>query len=490
MYTPSRYSVKVIFPTEADIDKVMEMEEEIKDEGFEPRMSLSLKACRTIFCTNFDATLLTTYTKENIIDFLKHQKWKVEDIYIMKSNKSFKIEMTSKKQAQEFLKKEFINIGGIRLNGNSKEPEIDPTIKMCWECGQLDPNHNSQNCNGAKICIKCGEIGHKFYECSIPREEIAMSDQQKEKRYCAACKTRGTHTSMDHRQCQKKREILRERARVEREKRVAINEADNKETELIRKVININNNEEFPNLIKQNPQQSAITTILTLALIDEANNPGVFEKKIEEAYKNNGLPIVKYKLEPNTAKKFQRELCGAQIAPKPNTVATPILSRYFMDQSRQKRNGDYEESNEQISNEEKKARTQLSITTQIAAAAPAAAAAAAAAPAAAAADEMEYESTNNKEQQLTLQFFKQLKNELDKRWVEYESDTFDDGKIHSLSLEQILDIITNENTRNKKEWLMMVKALVERLIQLGHKEVHMAIRIKKVLKDQNKKQDF
>ena len=56
MYQPARNSVKVIFPTESDIDKVIDSEDEIKAENFEPKMSLSLKASRTVFITNFDQT--------------------------------------------------------------------------------------------------------------------------------------------------------------------------------------------------------------------------------------------------------------------------------------------------------------------------------------------------------------------------------------------------------------------------------------------------
>ena len=100
---------------------------------------------------------------------------------------------------------------------------------------------------------------------------------------------------------------------TEREKLVNVNEKENREIELIRKAINFNNNEEFPLIINQTPQQSAITTIVTLALIDEANNEGVFEIKLNEALENNNLPMVKYKLEPDTAKKFQRVLCGTPI---------------------------------------------------------------------------------------------------------------------------------------------------------------------------------
>ena len=97
------------------------------------------------------------------MDILRHQKWKVNDIYIMKSNKSFKIEFTNRNQAKAFIKKETC-IGGIRISDHSKEPEIDPTINQCWECGILEPNHNSQNCTGRKICIKCGvsQTVHKF----------------------------------------------------------------------------------------------------------------------------------------------------------------------------------------------------------------------------------------------------------------------------------------------------------------------------------------
>ena len=59
MYHPARDS-KVIFPNDNEIEKVMEYEDELKAANFEPKMSLSLKACRTVFCTNFDQALLQT----------------------------------------------------------------------------------------------------------------------------------------------------------------------------------------------------------------------------------------------------------------------------------------------------------------------------------------------------------------------------------------------------------------------------------------------
>ena len=338
MYRPSRNSVKVIFPTDSEIDKVMESEEEFKAKNFEPKMSLSLKACRTIFCTYFDQTLLQIYEKENIIDMLKQQKWKVKDVYIMKSKKSFKIEMCSRQEANRFLKIQSISIGGINITEDSIEPELDPTINQCWECGVLDPDHNTQNCTGRKICIKCGDTSHKFYECPIPKYVNYMNNQQKEARYCAACKSTASHTTLDHRACPKKRNILRERARVEREKRISKKESSNKEVELIRKAFNIYNEEwPLPQIGNQNPQQTKIAAIVTLALLDEASSPGVFDKKIQEACRNNGLPIINYKPEPNTAKDLQKIICGAHITNKINPLPKSNVTRYYSDSMRQKK---------------------------------------------------------------------------------------------------------------------------------------------------------
>ena len=102
MYQPARNSVKVMFPTEKDIDKVMENKEAFRADFFKPRTSLALKSCRTILCTNFDAALRQTYTRNNIPDTLIQQKWNVRDINIMKSNKSFKIEMATKNKPKNF----------------------------------------------------------------------------------------------------------------------------------------------------------------------------------------------------------------------------------------------------------------------------------------------------------------------------------------------------------------------------------------------------
>ena len=103
-----------------------------------------------------------------------------------------------------------------------------------------------------------------------------MTDMQRNRRYCAACGQKGHHTTLDHKICPKKREILRERARIEREKRLANKNASSRDIELIRKTIDITNKEDFPTLKNQTTQHLKMAAIVTLALIDEANNPGIF----------------------------------------------------------------------------------------------------------------------------------------------------------------------------------------------------------------------
>ena len=74
---------------------------------------------------------------------------------------------------------------------------------------------------------------------------------------------------------------------------------------------------------------------------------GVFDRKLKEECKNNGLSEINYKLEPNTAKNFQKTLCGVTTANKNSTSFTPILSKHYKDSMKKKRNMSQEDLSEQ-----------------------------------------------------------------------------------------------------------------------------------------------
>ena len=64
---------------------------------------MALKASRTIFCTEFDTSLLRTYDKDAIKEMLENTGWKVAEVHIMKRKTTFKIEMQTKNEATKFL---------------------------------------------------------------------------------------------------------------------------------------------------------------------------------------------------------------------------------------------------------------------------------------------------------------------------------------------------------------------------------------------------
>ena len=146
IYAPGRNSVKVIFQSENELNKVLDNEEYFTVANIYPKICMTLKASRTVFCGGFDPVLLENSSKENIQSILETNNWKVKEIYIMRSGKSFKVEFRTKEQAHKFINTN-TNIEGVMLKPEHKELEVDPTIRQCWVCGRINPNHGSGECS-------------------------------------------------------------------------------------------------------------------------------------------------------------------------------------------------------------------------------------------------------------------------------------------------------------------------------------------------------
>ena len=311
IYLPSRDSVKALFPDEKNLNKALNKSTVLKSAGFEPRLSMALKAARTVYCYNLDNTLLNTYTQQDIKENLIQAEWKVKDVYIMNSKKTFKIEMETTAEAKKFINSKRTAIGSILIHQESKEVEVDPTIPQCWECGRLNPQHTSNLCPENKRCIKCGNRSHQFFGCPIPRDFERMSEQDKENRYCIPCETRGNHTSLDHKQCPEKRRLVQEKINAARDKRKTEESEDKRDTNLIQKTLEMANSNAWPALQDSQEQQHKTSTIVLLALLDEAHIPGTFQRKLTNELKKNGLPEVKYEPEPGTATYMAKLMAGA-----------------------------------------------------------------------------------------------------------------------------------------------------------------------------------
>merc|ERR1712121_252724 len=124
---------------------------------------------------------------------------------------------------------------------------------------------------------------------------------------------------MDHTVCPTKREIIRGRTIEARTKRNVETQNNKRDLELITKIFDYTNTEAWPKL-QHNPDQTKMSTIITLALLDEAVNPGIFQEKLTRSCEQNNIPKVNYRLEPNTATAFYNTLCGA-------ATQTPIAGK-------------------------------------------------------------------------------------------------------------------------------------------------------------------
>ena len=257
----------------------------------------------------------------------------------MNSQKSFKIEFMSSSEARTFIESTNTNIGGIPLHKESKEQEIDPSIPQCWECGILNPEHNTRNCPGPKKCLKCNDRAHKFYDCPIPKNTEQMSEEHKTQRYCIPCHTRGDHTSLDHRFCATKKKILYDKIKSLRENKKTEENADKWDIDLIKKTLDISNTQAWPALHKYQHQQQKTSTIILLALLEENSHPGSFQTKLDSELKRNGLPTVQYNIGPNVAKSVTNIICATNSSninrqQPTNQDRTPIIIQTKQNQAR------------------------------------------------------------------------------------------------------------------------------------------------------------
>ena len=299
---PVRDFIRATLSDEIQLDKVFRNMDHFVQANLLPSMTLAQKASRTVFCSNIDPANATAYTYEEMKQSLLQQGWDITNIYMTKTKRSIKLQMAQQSLVQKFISHPYTYIGNFRIT--AKEPEIDPTITLCWDCGQLD--YTSQNCTLQKLCIKCGDSSHSFYACSIPapRDGIQLSEAQKLARYCVTCGTNSDHTTLDYRLCPQKRDILRQRVRTARQKRLEEKDQEVRNTKLIKQTLNLAVREEWPALFTESSQHSQIAAIIILALLEEAATPGTFNNNLNKGFTDNNIPPINYKLNDSTAQHF------------------------------------------------------------------------------------------------------------------------------------------------------------------------------------------
>ena len=316
VYLPSHKYIKVLLSSEKLVDDIFKHESFFANSGFQPALTIALKTARTVFCYGFDSELLRTYDSDSIKQSLIDASWKVTSVYVLQSKRSMKIEFVSRAVANQFLKLKSINILGIRIESKHMEPEIDPSIDQCYNCGALEPGHTRDACPYPTCCLRCGYHGHAFYECqtipNIPPSQY--SEHHKSQAYCISCANANGHCSLNHRTCPTKKTIIRKRILEIRASRDKINAENEKRSEFSKHIVEeLKNVGNWPSLmpnLNNNDNNTAMTAIITLALIDEVHQEGSFQGKLDKACAENNLPKVKYDMNHDTAIMFVQNLCA------------------------------------------------------------------------------------------------------------------------------------------------------------------------------------
>ena len=110
IYAPSRNSIKVLFPSDDEVNKVLANTEHFNP--FQPKISMALKSSRTIFCIGFNEAILRMYNSVDIREELESRGWEIAGIYTMKNSKAMKIEFKTSKIANKFLENTNTSVGG------------------------------------------------------------------------------------------------------------------------------------------------------------------------------------------------------------------------------------------------------------------------------------------------------------------------------------------------------------------------------------------
>ena len=314
-FQPSRETIKVSIANEKDIEKVFSNITKFTEKGFEPRLTMALRASFTIFITGYDISLTQTYNADDIKKELIDQGWKVENVFILKSKKAFKVQLKNRDEVNKFLNTDTIPIGGIQLTKKQIDKEVNPVIPQCWKCGRIQAGHHSDNCPNTQICLKCNSTQHQFPECPIPKDVNEMTTQHKERRFCVPCNNSGNHTSLDHRACPTKRRMVQDRIKESRKLRDEEDEKLEEEKKTFQKAFEYISNEYplLPNTVNKN---TTVATITTLALLDEAINPGTFQENFNKACDDNNIGRVIYQPNPRTAKAVFQAICTPLITPE------------------------------------------------------------------------------------------------------------------------------------------------------------------------------
>ena len=178
-----------------------------------------------------------------------HPNWKIEKIVKIPNNETLMKIICKSPSVAEQMAENGITIFSQRFDRRSLEREVYINITPCMRCYKYD--HFTKKCKAPesyKICSECARTGHRFSEC------------QSQHKKCINC-------GQSHRT----------------EKVQKVPESD------LRRAVEGQVREDLPD-----NYLAVVASAMVLADIREKECPGVYQYIVEEMYRANGLPLVKF----------------------------------------------------------------------------------------------------------------------------------------------------------------------------------------------------
>ena len=268
--------------TDTEIDKIFNgtIDKELQEKQFTPLIPPELKAHRSVLVFKIEDHIYEN-SEENILYELQEKNpWisGITNVAKFSRGRGLKItfaETITAKKAQE----KGLLLFSMRIPSYNIIQDKYHNINTCLKCYALEEHHTSKcpRSKDFKICSECSVSGHTWRECEGGPKRCINCD--------------GNHSTMAM-ACGKKKTIINNKRKAEREGTASYSEATKKTMSA-----------SATTQVKIPSFDTHITIIQCMyhAHVENTTNPGSYEKAVNEFFKANNLPTLKVPIVPQSS---------------------------------------------------------------------------------------------------------------------------------------------------------------------------------------------
>ena len=271
----------LIISSDEIIEKLLttNVKDSLKKDNFEVQTPPEYVASKTIVIRNIDSMVSEVEAEELKGDLERRNDWlKVEEVVkLPNAPKILKVRVKEISMAKKAIDKGLL-IYNQSIPPHCIEKEIFVQLSPCYKCYRY--NHKTEDCPTPDItlCSECASNSHTFRECN---------NQYKK---CINCG--GSHRTFAAR-CPTRKSLIKDKAKEIRERSRSRSRSRPRETTVTYAEAASKGKIESSNVMTRD-EHIKITSSITYGLMMEGILPGSFQETVEEMYRLNNLPKVKF----------------------------------------------------------------------------------------------------------------------------------------------------------------------------------------------------